>query len=331
MAVNSEQRTVEIWGAPFDLCGRIHGARLGPGALRLKQIRRTIGELGFETVAMGDVVELEDELPGSYTEKMGLALEAYAALSQAIEGSVNRGAIPVVLGGDHSLSMGSVSGALRAAGSADTAVLWIDAHMDLNTPSSSSSGNFHGMPVAALIRKETGSGSRDAEAPGFWNRILDEIVPKPGLQIDHVGWLGLRDVDSGEIAHYSELGMETAWTMHDVDHLGIPAVLQEIDAWLRRIGAKKVWVSFDVDSLDPVLAPGTGTAVRGGLTYREGHLLAELLFEMLMSGNSPYELLGLDLVEVNPMEDIGSNTTIAAVEWVGSLFGKRTMQGRTGR
>ncbi|MFM9874303.1 MAG: arginase [Fimbriimonadaceae bacterium] len=329
--MNLERRPVEIWGAPFDLCGRIYGARLGPGALRLKQIRKTISDLGYQAIPMGDVVELDYELPASYSEKMDLALVAYAALSMAIEGSVNRGAIPLVLGGDHSLSMGSVSGALKAAGTSDTAVLWIDAHMDLNTPSSSASGNFHGMPVAALVRLGTGSESRDVEAPSYWNRILEEVVPQPGLQTDHVGWLGLRDVDSGEIANYSELGMETAWTMHDVDHHGIPAVLQEIDAWLRRIGAKKVWVSFDVDSLDPVLAPGTGTAVRGGLTYREGHLLAELLFEMLMAPTAPYELLGLDLVEVNPMEDIGSNTTIAAVEWVASLFGKRTMQGRNGR
>jgi arginase len=326
-----ERRPVEIWGVPFDLCGRIYGARLGPGALRLKQIRKTISDLGYQTTPMGDVVELDYELPSSYTEKMDLALSAYDALSTAVEGSVLRGAIPVVLGGDHSLSMGSVSGALKAVGTADTAVLWIDAHMDLNTPSSSSTGNFHGMPVAALVRLENGEGSKDADAPVYWNRVLEEIVPKPGLKKDNIGWLGLRDVDSGEVAHYAKLGMDTAWTMHDVDHLGIPAVLNEIDSWLRRIGAKKLWVSFDVDSLDPVLAPGTGTAVRGGLTYREGHLLAELLFEMLMSEKSPYELLGLDLVEVNPMEDIGSNTTIAAVEWVASLFGKRTMQGRNGR
>lgn len=326
-----ERRPVEIWGAPFDLCGRIYGARLGPGALRLKQIRKTINDLGYQTVPMGDVVEPDDELPSSYAEKMNSALAAYEALSVAVEGSIGRGSIPVVLGGDHSLSMGSVSGALRAAGSEDTAVIWIDAHMDLNTPSSSASGNFHGMPVAALVGLETGQESKDPQAPHYWGRILEEIVPQSRLQADHVGWLGLRDVDPGEVRHFEQLGMDTAWTMHDVDHLGVPNVLQEIDAWLRRIGAKKVWVSFDVDCLDPVLAPGTGTAVRGGLTYREGHLLAELLFELLMSGNSPYELLGLDLVEVNPMEDIGSNTTIAAVEWVGSLFGKRTMPLKDGR
>ncbi len=329
--MNLENRAVELWGAPFDLCGRIYGARLGPGALRLKQIRKTISDLGYRTASMGDVVDLDYELPGSYVEKMDLALRAYSALSDAVEGSVNRGAIPVVLGGDHSLSMGSISGAMKAAGSDDTAVLWIDAHMDLNTPSTSGSGNFHGMPVAALIRLDTGAESRDAEAPRYWNRILEEIVPQPGLKADHMGWLGLRDVDAGEVAHYSQLGIDTAWTMHDVDHLGMAAILEEIDAWLRRIGAKKLWLSFDVDSLDPVLAPGTGTAVRGGLTYREGHLLAELLFEMLTAPTSPYELLGLDLVEVNPMEDMGSNTTIAAVEWVGSLFGKRTMRGRNGR
>ncbi|ARU41809.1 hypothetical protein CCB80_11925 [Armatimonadetes bacterium Uphvl-Ar1] len=316
---------IEIWGVPFDFCGRIYGSRLGPGALRLKQIRKTLVDLGYEVTPMGDVVELDFELPVDYESKMEAAVDCYLKLAAATEESVRRGAVPVVLGGDHSLSFGSVSGALRAAGRDDVAVLWIDAHMDLNTPGTSGSGNFHGMPVAGLLRLPSGSPVRDSGAEVVWDRILKEVVPAEGLRSDRIGWLGLRDVDAGEIQHYGELGLETAWTMQEVDHLGIPAVLKEIDDWLRKSGAKKLWLSFDVDSLDPVLAPGTGTAVRGGLTYREGHLLAEMLYQMVTRTSSDYQLLGVDLVEVNPMEDIGSNTAIAAVEWIASLFGKRTM------
>lgn len=325
----SKNKPVEIWGVPFDLCGRIYGARLGPGALRLKQVRRAIADQGFDVKPMGDVVELDFELPGSYEEKMAVAIDCYQKLAESVEASIQRGALPVVLGGDHSLSMGSVSGALRGEGIDDVAVLWIDAHMDLNTPGTSSTGNVHGMPLAALMRMKNEGQAKDVGAAGVWDRILGEVVPNPGLRSDRVGWIGLRDVDGGEIKHYEQLGLETAWTMQDIDHLGVPAVLEQVDGWLRRSGARKVWVSFDVDSLDPVLAPGTGTAVRGGLTYREGHLLAELLYQMVFSEETPYELLGVDLVEVNPMEDIGSNTAIAAVEWLGSLFGKRTMGPRS--
>lgn len=320
-----KKQPVEIWGVPFDLCGRIYGSRLGPGALRLKQIRRTLADLGYTALPQGDVVELDYELPGSYADRMTLAVECYKRLADRVEETVLRGAIPVILGGDHSLSFGSVSGALRAAGTDDVAVLWIDAHMDLNTPASSESGNFHGMPVAGLLRLDCGSPVRDSGADKVWEQILDEVVPNPGLRADRVGWIGLRDVDKGEIANYNAQGMESAWTMHDVDHLGVARMLDQVDAWLRSTGAKKVWISFDVDSLDPVLAPGTGTAVRGGLTYREGHLLAELLYELVTREDSTYDLLGVDLVEVNPMEDMGSGTAAVAVEWIASLFGKTTM------
>lgn len=316
--------SVEVWGVPFDLCGRIPGSRLGPAALRLKNVVGTLSSQGFAARAMGDVIPLQFEAPTTYAAKTDAALDCYLVLKEAVIASLNRGAVPVILGGDHSLSMGSVSGALSATGSDDLAVLWIDAHMDLNTPSTSHSGNLHGMPLAALTRLPLAAATTE-RAGAVWGRILDEVVPNPGLKPQNVGWIGLRDVDEGEVSHYDQMGMQSAWTMQDIDHLGIPALLQQVDSWLRRTGAKKLWISFDVDTLDPVLAPGTGTAVRGGLTYREGHLLAELLYELAFQDSSPYQLLGVDLVEVNPMEDIGSNTTIAAVEWLGSLFGKRVM------
>jgi len=320
----SRQVSVDVIGVPFDLCGKIPGSRLGPAALRLRQVAKELRDLGHAVTDRGDIVELEYSLADTYSEKMDRAVSMYGSLAEQVETSMQNGSIPVVLGGDHSLSIGSVSGAMRATGD-DIAVIWIDAHMDLNNPETSPSGNFHGMPVAALCRFERGSSAANPEAPAAWDKILSDIVPTPGLRKDRIAWIGLRDVDPGEIKHYGELRSESAWAMQDIDHLGMPGVLDELDAWLHKSGAKKVWISFDVDSLDPVLAPGTGTAVRGGLTYREGHLLAELLFEMMFRSGSPYTLAGVDLVEVNPMEDAKSNTAIAAVEWICSLFGKRTM------
>lgn len=321
----SSQVSVDVIGVPFDLCGRIPGSRLGPAALRLRQVGKELRELGHAATERGDVVELEFSLARTYAEKMERAEVMYKSLAEQVETSINNGNIPVVLGGDHSLSIGSVSGAINAIGTEDIAVIWIDAHMDLNNPETSPSGNFHGMPLAALCRLEKGNNSANPEAPAVWDKILNEVVPNPGLRTDRVAWIGLRDVDPGEINHYNQIQGESAWAMQDIDHLGLPGVLEELDTWLHKSGAKKVWISFDVDSLDPVLAPGTGTAVRGGLTYREGHLLAELLFEMLFRSGAPFTLAGVDLVEVNPMEDTKSNTAIAAVEWICSLFGKRTM------
>ncbi|MBX3114034.1 MAG: arginase [Fimbriimonadaceae bacterium] len=321
----SSQVSVDVIGVPFDLCGKISGSRLGPAALRLRQLSKDLRDLGHSVTDRGDVVELEYSLADSYASKMAQAQAMYSALAEQVETSIKNGSTPVVLGGDHSLSIGSVSGALKACGRDDLAVIWVDAHMDLNNPETSPSGNFHGMPLAALCRLDKGSTSANPEAPQVWDKIQEDVVPNPGLRTDRVAWIGLRDVDPGEIKHYNGFQGESAWAMQDIDHLGMPGVLDELDAWLRKTGAKKVWISFDVDSLDPVLAPGTGTAVRGGLTYREGHLLAELLFEMLFRSGSAYTLAGVDLVEVNPMEDAKSNTAIAAVEWICSLFGKRTM------
>jgi arginase len=293
--------------------------------LRLKQIQTTVADLGYDVVGSNDAVEIDYDQPAQYGEKLARALQVYRAVAHRVEGTLKAGNLAMMLGGDHSLSIGSVSGALRVFGK-DLAVLWIDAHMDLNTPSTSPSGNFHGMPVAALLGLPAGESPRYQEAIPAWNRILSDIVPGERLGKDRIGWLGLRDVDGGELDHYDALGLQSAWAMQDIDHLGISEILREVDEWMRQSGATKLWVSFDVDSLDPVLAPGTGTAVRGGLTYREGHLLAELLYEMTLAPGSAYQLVGFDLVEVNPIEDIGSSTSTIAVEWVASLLGKRTMR-----
>ncbi|MDK3162269.1 arginase [Kamptonema cortianum] len=318
---------VELIGAPFDLCGPYLGSRLGPSAVRLLGLEDSLRALQMEVKDGGDAFAPLGGSPSDYGEKLKHAVSAYSSLKVRVGESLASGNLPLVIGGDHSLAMGSISGALEHFGSESLAVLWIDAHMDLNTPSTSGSGNFHGMPLAALCRFEAGDQGEGDHPAGWWawDQILREICPNPGLGLGRIGWIGLRDVDAGEVANYHRLTERQAYTMQDIDHDGIANILDKIDAWLLKSGATKVWISFDVDSLDPNLAPGTGTKVRGGLTYREGHFLAELLHEMLFKANKPYSLAGLDVVEVNPMSDQAGQTAIVANEWVASFFGKTIM------
>ncbi len=225
-----------------------------------------------------------------------------------------------MLGGEHSLSVGPISACLEKFGS-ELAVFWIDAHADANTPGVSPSLNVHGMPLALLAG--CSSGSTDDLIDKDWSSLLS-VVGDTKLPLQHVSWLGLRDVDEGEQEMVSQ-GIPVS--MHRIDRHGI------VDAWERIVqritdcGCKYLYVSFDVDVMDPILAPGTGTSVRGGLTYREAHLLAELMHDTLFGPKPPFKLVGLDLVEVSPIHDTNNQTATVTVEWVASLFGKRILRG----
>lgn len=320
---------LDILGVPFDLGGRRVGSRLGPSAIRLEGVRQSLRQIGRDVEDLGDVVPLISDVIAD----RGVVAEAVEGmvrvLSERVEQSIGRGRKPLVLGGDHSLSIGSVAGAMRAL-DGDLAVLWVDAHIDLNTPATSPSGNIHGMPVAALNRMRNGAENPALDA-GYretldrvWDRILSDVVPEPGLE-GRVAWIGLRDVDYGEVRNLETLRGAKCFTMQDVDHLGIPRVIEEFDGWMRETRAKHLWVSFDVDALDPVWAPGTGTAVRGGLTYREAHTLAEYIYELVTDESSPYRLAGMDVVETNPLADRENETAKIAVEWIGSVLGKTVL------
>lgn len=309
---------IDLIGAPFDLCGLRLGSRLGPAALRLAGLSEALIELGYEVNdswdlfgPVGSLVERTQE--GGLRNLLPL-VQAVTSLRTATAHSLLEGNTPIVLGGDHTLVVGSVAAALHHFG--DTlAVLWIDAHADVNTPGSSATGNVHGMPVAALagLPSET-EGIQDEE----WATLQEALGPGPRLRLDRTAWYGLRDVDAPERGRLEGLSV----TMHDIDRHGIVTTLHSVDRWLRTVGATELWISFDVDALDPLLAPGTGTAVRGGLTYREAHLMAELLREALDAGDCPYRLAGMDIVETNPIVDAYNQTAVVAVEWVASLFGK---------
>jgi len=310
---------MEVIVVPFDLCGKRLGSRLGPAAVRLAGLIKTLTEMGCTATDAGDIpVQNASEQEAKGLCSFSQAFDCVKKLKTRVVQSIATGEPPLVIGGDHFTAVGAISGALEAYGS-DLALIWIDAHADLNTPGSSPSGNMHGMPVAALLGLPSGTdGLEDKQ----WSKVLDQVVPKTRLEAGHIAWLGLRETDAGEQEVLKGISNAFVSTMYDIDRYGLVQCVQNFDAWMRKSGAKKLWISFDVDALDPILAPGTGTTVHGGLSYREMHLLGELLYEQMSAKDCPYQLAGLDLVEVNPLFDNNNATAATAVEWIASLFGK---------
>ncbi len=287
---------------------------MGPAALRMAGLVEGLRDLGHTVSDGGDAPSVPPRTDPGGMANLPPLLSILGELRARTSSALAEGRVPMVLGGDHSIAAGGVAAALSAGD--DLALLWIDAHADVNTPATSATGNLHGMPVAALQGLPSGvEGKRDSE----WRRLLGTLDAPP-LRPERTAWLGLRDVDPQERPRVrAGLGL----TMSDIDRHGLATCVDRLDAFLRAGGARRLWISFDVDALDPVLAPGTGTAVRGGLTYREAHLLAELLHERLQEGT--YALAGVDVVETNPLVDTGNATARMAVEWILSLFGKTVL------
>ncbi len=305
---------IDLIGAPFDLCGMRLGSRLGPAALRLAGVAEALRGLEFEVADLGDC-----GVPDCIQEEGGLRnfqplIQCVRLLREMAVGSLANGNVPVIMGGEHTLAVAGVSAAIEAFGG-DLGLMWIDAHADINTPGSSTSGNVHGMPLAALAKLPSGAaGKVDAE----WVELLTALGAETILDLTKTVWYGLRDVDPIERGRLAGCPI----TMHEIDRRGVAATVSKLDNWLRSTGVRHLWISFDVDALDPILAPGTGTAVRGGLTYREAHLMAELIHESLNRPDCSYRLVGVDVVETNPLVDSNNETAKMAVEWLASLFGK---------
>jgi arginase len=339
---------VEIIGVPFDRCGKQLGSALGPEAVRFalrNELDRREDMRAWVQRYITDKGNVAWEIPDH--EEMGLrsfgeSLNCYSALFDAVTACLSHGNRPVLIGGDHSTAIGSVGAAhahvLKKGGK--LGVLWIDAHADLNTPATSGTGNVHGMPLG-LLTGETVQNLPDHHSDRWKNlgselagkvtsqwEILGQKFAQTPLKDDQLAWIGLRDVDPAEARFIADMKGCFATSMQDIDHHTLPKVLQAFRNWLIKNKITDLWISLDVDSLDPVLAPGTGTAVRGGLTYREGHLLAELLHEMLDDDNCPHPLLGLEVVEVNPMLDSANETAKIAIEWVASLAGRKILSRR---
>jgi arginase len=272
---------------------------MGPSAIRYAGLDERLAGLGYEIADWGNVETAVAEATASGDPQARFLTqikEACERIARRVERATRDGRLPVVLGGDHSVALGTLGGLAAAHGPG--AALWIDAHGDLNTPGTSPSGNVHGMPLAVAL-------GRGGEA------FLSEAWPLPMLDPERVALIGVRSLDEGERAFVRETGMGV-YTMTDLDRQGLEAVFREA---LERVrGAPFVHVSLDMDVVDPDVAPGVGTPVRGGLSYREAHLAMELVAE---SG----VLDSLEIVEVNPILDRENATAQLAVELAASALG----------
>ena len=298
------QRTIELIGAPVEAGAGRRGCVMGSDALRVAGIGETLASLGYAVVDRGNVTPHADtaiRLPGA-ARNAGEITGWTRALGAAGHDAMQRGAFPLFLGGDHSLAMGSVSGVARHAASVGKPlfVLWLDAHSDFNTPHTSPSGNMHGMPVAFFCGEE-----------GF-----DGILPagRPLVTPDNVFQLGIRSVDPAEREAVSRRGVNV-FDMRALDERGAASIMRDIIATVSKAGGL-LHVSLDVDFLDPDVAPGVGTTVPGGATFREAHLVMEMLCDSGL-------VASLDLVELNPFLDDRGKSARIMVELTASLFGRR--------
>ena len=300
--MNLPQQPVAVIGAPLDLGQDRRGVDMGPSAIRYAGLDRRIAALGREYLDWGNVqtpvaeaiAEGDEEL--RFLEQIKATCVEVAKLTRR---AVDDGCLPLVLGGDHSVALGTLAG-LRD--DEPGGVLWVDAHGDLNTPDTSITGNVHGMVLAAAL----GLGGSAFE---------HEAWTLPAADPARVALLGVRSLDEAERALLRDLGA-AVFTMSDLDRLGVEKAMRE--ALEHVAGAGFVHVSLDMDVVDPADAPGVGTPVRGGLTYREAHLAMELVAESGIAGS-------LDVVEVNPILDRENETARLAVELVASALGARIL------
>jgi arginase len=299
--VIAPRKPVAVIGAGLDLGQGRRGVDMGPSAIRYAELNAHLRGLGLEVDDWGDVgspvPETTDEgdVEARYVAPIMRVCEQIAL---KVSDAAERGHIPLVLGGDHSIAMGTLGGMAKARGPG--AALWIDAHGDLNRPATSPSGNVHGMPLAAALG-----------AAGPW--FESDLFPVPS--VNRVALVGVRSLDQGERDLIRELDVRV-FTMSEIDKLGVERVLREALAYLA--GGAFLHVSLDLDAVDPMFAPGVGTPVRGGLSYREAHLALELVAESGL-------LDSLDVVEVNPILDRENETGKLAVELVASALGARIL------
>ena len=298
--MTSFAKTFRLIGIPMDLGQQLRGVDMGPSALRYAGLAERLVSLGHQVHDAGNVgTAVRDALSGSDRAHSFLpaVLETCEAVYGAAKQALADGVYPIFMGGDHSVSLGTVSG---MASRDHTGVIWVDAHGDFNTVETSASGNVHGMPLAAL----TGLG--DARMVNLGHAGV-KVAP------EHVVLIGVRDLDAPERALMQAAGVRV-FTMREIDEYGMPQVIRQALAHLSPL--ERLHVSLDLDALDPTVAPGVGTPVPGGLSYREAHLLMEML-------SDDGRVASLDVVEVNPMLDHQNATARLAVELVASLFGKR--------
>jgi arginase len=294
------RRPVGIFGVPMDLGQDRRGVDMGPSAIRYARLQSALEELGYPVVDLGNAAT---PIPETVDED-GEVRHLDAVREVCLEVAARAGAMasedlfPVFLGGDHSISIGTVSGLARSFGR--TGVIWLDAHADFNMPETSPSGNIHGMPLSVL----TGRGHPDLVRIGGEGE---------SVRTEDVVILGLRSADEKERGLLLEAGVRV-YTMKEIDAYGAASIVRRALRDLSHL--ERIHLSFDLDAVDPGIAPGVGTPVRGGLTYREAHLVMELI-------NEAGIVTSLDVVEVNPILDYSNETAELAVELVASLMGRQ--------
>lgn len=300
--------TIRVLGVPMDLGSGRRGVDMGPSAIRIAGLEDRLRELGHRVLDDGDLdIRNQEEIrPGEARMRYVREITRVSRiLCRKVDGIMGKGQFPLVLGGDHSVAVGTISGiaAHCRRNRKRLGLLWVDAHGDMNTPATSPSGNVHGMPLASLL--------------GLGPRELVQVGGRPP-KVDpaHVVLVGIRSLDEGEKRHLRQLGVHV-FTMHDVDSQGIHRVMRKALARVSA-GTDYVHVSFDLDAVDPTVAPGVGTPVKGGLDYREAHLIMESLAQSRL-------MTSLELVEVNPILDERNASAEFAVELVQSAFGKQIL------
>ncbi|HEC2155514.1 TPA: arginase [Staphylococcus delphini] len=296
-------KIIELIGAPTTFGQKKLGVDLGPDAIRYAGVLPRLKRIGHEVIDAGNVEAPTVDIEKFMSQQEGLQnyeeiLTFSKSLKDKVSESIRQGHFPVILGGDHSLAIGSISGVAEHYD--DLGIIWYDAHGDLNVPEESPSGNMHGMPLRILA----GEGDEKlVQLGGF----------APKVKPENIVLIGMRDLDFGEREYIKKHQIRT-YTMADIDERGIRSVIEESIAYLKD-KTDGVHLSLDVDALDPNETPGTGTKVLGGLTYRESHYALELLNQCDM-------ITSMDIVEVNPLLDVENRTAQQAVALLGSFFGE---------
>jgi len=302
-------KTIHIIGVPLDLGGNRRGVDMGPSALRIAGLGERITSLGYTVVDKGDLAAPIPETQKQRDERkkyIGDIAKVCQKLYQTSLATLEEGAIPLVLGGDHSLAAGSVAASAEWAKkdrNLPLGLIWVDAHGDMNTPATSSSGNVHGMPLAALL------GPEPAELAKI-GTVIPKIAPA------HTVLIGIRNLDEPERISVRDSHVHV-FTMKDIDRQGIASVVEQAMN-LAGNGTAGVHVSFDMDVCDPSIAPGVGTPVKGGLDYREAHMVMEIVADSGL-------MTSLDLVEVNPTLDLRNTTAQLGTELALSALGMKIL------
>lgn len=298
----TKTKAIDIIGAPSTFGQRKLGVDLGPTAIRYAGLISRLKQLDLDVYDKGDIKVPAVNIEKFHSEQKGLRnydeiIDVNQKLNKEVSASIENNRFPLVLGGDHSIAVGSVSAISKHYN--NLGVIWYDAHGDLNIPEESPSGNIHGMPLRIL----TGEGPKELIE-------LNSNVIKP----ENIVLIGMRDLDKGERQFIKDHNIKT-FTMSDIDKLGIKEVIENTIEYLKSRNVDGVHLSLDVDALDPLETPGTGTRVLGGLSYRESHFALELLHQSHL-------ISSMDLVEVNPLIDSNNHTAEQTVSLVGTFFGE---------